>query len=167
MAGKEEDKKITFYEDEFSGKEVKQEEVSSLIVFRLAKEWYALEILKASEVVKVDKITYLPSSPEHIAGIVDLRWTILSVTDLKKIFGLPAEGLTRKTRIVVVESGLAETGLLVDEVLGVVDVPLDEIDPTLVTIPVDRSGYIDGECKVDDKLIGVLKVEKVLQKGAG
>jgi chemotaxis signal transduction protein len=54
-----------------------------LIVFRLTREWYGVEITKVKEVIKVGKITYLPSCPEHIAGIVNLRGYILSVTDLR------------------------------------------------------------------------------------
>lgn len=156
--------RVTLYEEDlYEAQEVKEETIQ-LVVFRISGEWYGVEITKVKEVIKIEKITYLPSSPEYISGIVNLRGNILSVTDLKKIFGLPGEELTEKSRLVVVEAGILETGLLVDEVCGALEVPVSKIDPALTTITPERAEYIDGECKIDDKLVGILKVEKVLER---
>lgn len=165
MPKEKKEPKITLYEEDlYDAPEVKEQTVK-FVVFRLAGEWYGVEITKVKEVVKVNSITYLPSSPEHISGIINLRGNILSVTDLKKIFGLPPEELTEKSRLVVIESGILETGLLVDEVAEAMEAPASKIDPALLTIPLEKVEYIEGECKLDDKLIGMLKVEKVLNAG--
>jgi purine-binding chemotaxis protein CheW len=155
--------KTTLYEKDFyEDKEVKEETIK-LVVFRVSNEWYGVEISKSREVAKIEKITYLPSSPEHIAGIVNLRGDILSVTDLKRVFGLPQEQLTEKSRLVVIESGDLETGLLVDEVDEVMDAAVNKIHPTLATISAERADYLTGEYKMDNKLIGILNVEKILK----
>ncbi|OGP95228.1 MAG: hypothetical protein A2157_09550 [Deltaproteobacteria bacterium RBG_16_47_11] len=142
-----------------------EEETLQIIVFRLSQEWYGVEIRKVKEVIRVTKITYLPSSPEYIAGIVSLRGNILSVTDLKRIFSLPHEEPTEKTRIIAVELGILETGLLVDEVIESIEVPLSKIEPSLLTLPSEGATYIEGQCKVDNKLIGLISVQKVLERG--
>lgn len=141
-----------------------KEQTRHIIVFRLSREWYGVEITKVKEVIKVGKITYLPSSPEYIAGIVNLRGKIFSVTDLKTMMGLPHEEPTDKTRIIAVESGMLETGLLVDEVVESIEVPVSKIEPTLVTLPVEEAEYIEGQCKVDNKLIALVSVGRVLEK---
>jgi purine-binding chemotaxis protein CheW len=123
-----------------------------------------VEITKVKEVIRVGKITYLPSCPEHIAGIVNLRGYILSVTDLKPILGLPHEELTEKTKIIAIESGFFETGLLVDEVVESIEVPQSKIEPVLLTLPAERARYLEGQCQVDDKLIAIVNVEKVSEK---
>lgn len=156
--------KITLYEEDLYEKKEVKEETVQLVVFRLSSEWYGVEISKIKKVIKVNKITYLPSSPEYIAGIVNLRGNILSVTDLKRVFGLLQEERTEKSRLVVIESGILETGLLVDEVMEAVEVPVSKIDPTLTTISPERAEYIEGECRIDDKLMGILKVEKILER---
>lgn len=156
---------MAYYKEDLYEREELKEESLRLVVFRLAREWYGVEITKVKEVIKVGKITYLPSSPERIAGIVNLRGSILSVTDLKTIFSLPHEEPTEKTRIIAIESGILETGLLVDEVVESIEVPLSKIEPSLLTIPAEGAKYIEGQCKVDDKLIALISVEKVLEKG--
>jgi purine-binding chemotaxis protein CheW len=154
---------MTPYEDLYGKEEVK-EKALQLIVFRLAREWYGVEITKVKEIIKTGKITYLPSSPEFIVGIVNLRGNILSVTDLKTIFSLPYEESTEKTKIIVIESGVLETGLLVDEVVESIEVPVSKIEPVLLSIPEEEGKYIKGQCKVDNKLVALISVEKILEK---
>jgi purine-binding chemotaxis protein CheW len=155
---------IAHYHEDLYEREVLKEETLQLIVFRLSREWYGVEIARVKEVIKVDKITYLPSSPEYIAGIINLRGNILSVTDLKTIFSLPHEESTEKSRIIAVESGVLETGLLVDEVTGSIEVPVSKIEPSLLTLPAEGAKYIEGQCKVDDKLIALISVERILER---
>ncbi|MCJ7746817.1 MAG: chemotaxis protein CheW [Desulfobacterales bacterium] len=155
---------MAHYKEDLYEREELKEETLQLVVFRLAREWYGVEITKVKEVIKVGKITYLPSSPEHIAGIVNLRGYILSVTDLKTIFNLPHEEPTEKTRIIAIESGILETGFLVDEVVESIEVPVSKIGLALLTIPAEEAKYIERQCKVDDKLIALISVEKVLEK---
>lgn len=152
------------FEEDLYEKEVAKEETQQLVVFRLNREWYGVEITKVKEVIRVGKITYLPSCPEHIAGIVNLRGYILSVTDLKPILGLPHEDPTEKTRIIAIESGTFETGFLVDEVVESIEVPASKIEPALLTLPAERAKYLAGQCKVNDKLIAIVNVDTVSEK---
>ncbi|MFQ5901270.1 MAG: chemotaxis protein CheW, partial [Thermodesulfobacteriota bacterium] len=158
---------ITFYEDDLYGKEEVKEESVQLVVFRLSMEWYGVDINKTKEIVKVGTITYLPSAPDHIYGILNLRGNIMSITNLKRSFGLSSEELTERSRIVVIESGSLKTGLLVDEVEEIIEIPVSKIDPTLTTIDPERGECITGECRIDDKLVGVLNVGKILLKTGG
>ena len=130
----------------------------------MAQEWYGVDITKVKEVIKVDKIAYLPSSPEHIAGIVNLRGNILSVMDLRVILRLHHEEPGEKRKIIAIESGGLETGFLVDEVVESIEVPVSKIEPPLLTIPPEGAKYFEGQCRVNDKLIALISVEKVLEK---
>ncbi len=150
-------------EDLYEREELK-EQTRQIVLFRLSREWYGVEITNVREVTRVGKITYLPSSPEYIAGIVNLRGKILSVTDLKTMIGLTHQEPTDKTRIIAVESGMLETGLLVDEVVESIEVPVSKVEPPLVTLPAEEARYIEGQCKVDNKLIALISVEKILGK---
>ena len=151
-------------QEDLYDREEPREKGLQIIVFRLDREWYGVEIAKTKRVIKVGKITYLPSCPEHIAGIVNLRGKILSVTDLKTIFGLPHEKLNEKARLIVIEWGPLETGLLVDEVVESIEVPVSKIELTLPTLPAEGAKYIQGQCRVDEKVIALINTEKFLGK---
>ena len=155
-------REITFYDEEFSKEDESAEEVVQFVVFRLANEWYGVDIAKVKQVVKVGAIALLPSAPAHILGVVNFRGNILSVTDLKQIFDLPRQESTDDTRLVVVEHGIVETGILTDEVFDVLTLPKSGIDSVLHTIPEERGDYVEGTVMVDHKLIGIINVEKIL-----
>jgi len=159
-----EDPKIVLYEDDLYEETEAKEETRLLIVFRVSQEWYGVDIDKVREVVRAEKITYLPSTAFHIVGILNLRGNILSVTDLKRFFGLPSEKPSPKPRLVVVKYGNLETGFLADEVSGLMEVPLSKISPTLVTIRPEQAHYIEGQYKMAGKLIGILKAGKILEQ---
>lgn len=159
---KEKFKKITLYEEDLYEKKTQREETVSITVFRLAKEWYGIKLSGIKGIVKTEDLTFLPSSPEYIVGIFNLRGVIISVTDLKRVFNLPSDPFADSTRIVIVESGESETGILADEVIGIVEVPLTKIEPTLTTISSEKAEFIEGGFHSDGKLIGILSVEKIL-----
>ncbi|MBF0620280.1 MAG: purine-binding chemotaxis protein CheW [Candidatus Omnitrophica bacterium] len=158
-----ENSRLTLYEDDFNADDNVREDVVQLVVFRVSGEWYAVEMKSVREVVTFDRITFLPSSPEHVAGIFNLRGNILSVTDMKRIFGLSSSEITEKSRLVVIESGVCETGLLVDEVDEPVDVAVSKIVLPLATIAPERAEYLSGTYNLGKKFIGILRPERILQ----
>jgi chemotaxis signal transduction protein len=52
----------------------------------------------------------------------------------------------------------------VDEVVESIEVPVSKIEPVLLILPAERAKYLDGQCKVNDKLIAIVSVEKILEK---
>lgn len=134
-----------------------KEPSSQMLCVRLGEEFYAIGILNVLEVIRVSRLTYLPSSPSYIAGICNLRGNIISVTDPAKLFGLEGEKtLTHQSRIVVVAHGKIETGLLVNEVLFVQEVKESSIEPPLSTVDGENSRYMKGEFKHGGRLFTVL-----------
>ena len=141
----------------------KEEDTFQFINFLVDKEWYGIEIIKVKEIIKVPEITILPSTPGFIAGICNLRGNILTVINIKRIFGLSDTLETPESRVVVVESGKITLGFLVDAVSEVVDLPKSAIDDPLVTLEGEKGEYIIGEAKLDDKLVAMLDVDKLIQ----
>lgn len=140
----------------------KDEENFQFISFLVDKEWYGIEIIKVKEIIKVPQITYLPSTPNFIAGICNLRGNILTVINIKRIFGLSDTPLTAESRVVVVESGKITLGFLVDSVSEVIELPKTAIDDPLVTLEGEKGEYIVGETKIEDKLVAILDADKLI-----
>lgn len=146
----------------FEHTEVKED--SHLYVnFNLGQEWYGIEIGKAKEVVKVPSITNLPGAPFYIIGVINLRGSILTVIDLKRIFGFAKEMPKIENRIVVLEHEEMELGFLVDKVSELIDLPVSKIDPPIQTLEGYAAEFIEGECKINNRLLNILNVDKVFQ----
>ncbi len=156
---------LSLYEDAFDNETHAEKHIVQIVIFRLSHEWYGITISHVKEVIKIDTITPLPTAPPHISGIVNIRGNILSVTDIKSLFDLPKEGVSAKSRLVIVQSNGLETGLWVDEVDEVLLIPTKDIEPTLTTLSSQKAKCLEGVCRIPNKIIGILNVEQLLTSG--
>lgn len=161
---------FTLYEDEFYGETEKAEATRSFVVFSLGDEFYGVEMEQVLEVVSIPTIALLPNLPDQILGIFNLRGNIVSITDLRKIFGLLASGEaaeeeeTTKSRIVVIELDGVSTGLWADSADETVEIPLSRIEPAVSTLAGDRGEFIEGQVEWNGKLIAILDAKKVIER---
>ncbi len=155
---------VTIYEEDFYASKETNEDFCHILACRLSQEWYGINVTKIKVINKIQPITYLPFAPASIAGIINFRGEILSVTDLKKILGLPACELTENARLVVVESGSCGTALLVDQIDEIITVPVSQVYPKLETIAPQIAEYIESGCMAGKKMLGILNIERIFQK---
>ena len=133
-----------------------------LVVFELANESYGLDIADVESIIKLQSITVVPNAPSFVEGVTNLRGIVLPVIDLRKRFGLPQSEPTKDTRIVVVDAGGSNVGMIVDavtEVLRVSDATIEPPSPLVITV---SSTFITGIAKMDDKLVILVDLAKVL-----
>ncbi|MDP6685958.1 MAG: chemotaxis protein CheW [Candidatus Omnitrophota bacterium] len=136
-----------------------------LVIFRLAKEEFGLDISHVREIIRLQDITPMPKSPEFIEGVINLRGQIIAVMDLVKKFGLKKADRTEKTRIIVSELKENTLGLIVDEVPEVLRISEQDIDPTPEMIESQvNSDFIKGVGKLQDRLVILLNVDKILSR---
>ncbi len=154
---------ITFYEKDYNTEKENIEEQLQFIIFRLANEWYGVDVHYVKHVARVGEITFLPSAPLHVLGIVNFGGTILSVIDLRQQFGLSQEERGGDLRLIVIKHGKIETGILSDEVSDVMTMMSSEVNPVLHTIPEKSAEFIQGTFMVENKLVGVINVERVVE----
>lgn len=138
-----------------------------LVVFGLGEEDYGVDISLVREIIAMQKITKLPQAIKSVEGIINLRGNIIPVVDLRKRFELPSTDYTSKTRIIVVEIDGETVGLIVDCVLEVIRVPATSIEPPeSIVVNLDEN-LVEGIAKLDDRLIILLDVSKVLSLAPG
>ena len=83
-------------------------------------------------------------TPPFVLGIVNVRGQVLSVIDIRKLFSLPEKGVGDQDRIIVLNQDGMELGILGNTILGVVQVPMDELQPSLPTLTGLRADYLKG-----------------------
>lgn len=136
------------------------------MTFKLADEEYGLEILKVREIIGLMDITRVPRAPEYISGVINLRGKVIPVVDLRTKFGMPKAAATDQTVIIVVQYSLDShdftTGILVDEVLEVLSVGQEQIEPPPSFGADSGTEFILGVGKVDKRVIFLLDIGRIL-----
>lgn len=135
-----------------------------VIGFRIGEETYGVRISTVREIVRVPEITPVPSAPEGIEGVINLRGKIIPVMDLRKRFGLSEIYTDKKSRILVVEVENQLLGLIVNSASEVLKIPPSEIEAPGRMFAEGESGYITGVGKLGSRLIILLEIAKLLQR---
>jgi purine-binding chemotaxis protein CheW len=130
-----------------------------VLEFLLGAETYAIDVFYIREVVHLKELTILPCTPAFILGIFNIRGRIISVIDLRKFFSLPEKGITNLNRVIVVQHGDIELGILADDVTGTEMLNLAKLQTHLPTVTESQHNYVQGISK--NKTI-LLDIEKFL-----
>ncbi|SFH35609.1 CheW protein [Nitrosospira sp. Nsp14] len=135
------------------------EDVTEVLEFTLAYERYAVETQYVNQVAMLEQLIPLPCTPDFVRGIVNLRGAILPVLDLKNFFELPVKGLTDLNKIIVLQSEKILFGILADEIVGVRNILLRDVQSSLPTLTGVRKDYLKG---VTPERVTLLDAEKLL-----
>jgi len=135
-----------------------------LVVFKVGREEFGVDVQKVEGVISLVDITRMPRAPEFVEGIINLRGQIIAVIDLASRLGIDSAERNQATRIVVVEAREVKVGLIVDSP-EVIDINREDIgaSPVLASSEVESS-FIKGVAKLDDRLLILLDVERVLSE---
>jgi purine-binding chemotaxis protein CheW len=105
-------------------------EMEQLVTFSLDQEEYAAVITDLREIIRIPEVVAIPGAPGYIRGILNLRGQLVVVVDLERRVGLVREHEIRPKHIIIVEIGDTIFGIIVDEVSGVLRVPVSSIRAT-------------------------------------
>ncbi|PJA95986.1 MAG: chemotaxis protein CheW [Ignavibacteriales bacterium CG_4_9_14_3_um_filter_34_10] len=138
------------------------QELLQLVSFNLGSEEFGIDILKVQEIIRLINITKVPNSPEFIEGVINLRGRVIPVIALRIKLGMEKIEYSNSTRIIVVEINNNTVGFVVDGVSEVLRIPanITEAPPSMVA-GVD-SEYITAVGKLEDRLLILLDLEKIL-----
>ena len=78
-------------------------ETRQYMTFKLGDELFAIDVAQVREVLEVSQITKVPTAPEYMRGVVNVRGQATPVVDLRVRFGLPKGADTVNTRVIVME----------------------------------------------------------------
>ena len=134
----------------------------NLVTFRLGNNEYAIDIMQAKEIIKMEKITLIPNAPNYVEGVINLRGNIIPIVDLKKRFNLEENEGEKNTGIIIVKIDDVDMGIIIDAVSKVVSIANSNIQPPPPMLSGIGQKYIKGVAKLEDKLLVVLDLEKLI-----
>lgn len=137
------------------------EPLVKLVIFTLDGSWFAFAGEAIREVLPDSPVFYLPGCPESLEGVINVRGDIESVIDLRQVLGfLPAADKAR-SRILLGRAAAMHSGIRVDAVEEVMDVPQSSIQAPPHTIPDHRKAIVRGIVRFKGELVTLLDLERL------
>ena len=134
-----------------------------VVGFYIGNDEYAINIGNVREIVSMVDIRKVPRAPKFVEGVINLRGHIISIMDLRKRFEVQSAVDTHQAKILIVEFGKSQLGMIVDNVSEVFRLNSDQLEatPDLFSGSID-SQYIQGVGKMGDRIIILLDVKRLL-----
>lgn len=142
-----------------------REATREVLVFVLGAEEYGVDILKVQEIRGYEKVTPIPSAPEYLKGVVNLRGTIVPVIDMRVKFGMANPRYDAFTVVIILRLSQRIIGIVVDAVSDVVGLAHDEVKPAPQLGTVVDASFIAGLATQADRMVLLLDIEKLLSTG--
>lgn len=137
-----------------------------LLLFRLAgRQRFGINVFKVQEVIQCPALTQLPGSHPVVRGIANMRGKTITVMDLSQsIGGPPLESIDGRF-VIITEYNRRTQGFLVGSVDRIVNMNWGDILPPPKGAA--KGSYMTAVTRVDDELVEIIDVEKVLSEIVG
>lgn len=132
-------------------------ETTQVLTFDIGSQAYCIELQYVTEITDGGELTSVPNTPEHIAGVMDLRGQATTIVNLLAVLGaenmnterLATEGGTETHRIIVLDEQAVDVekavGWLVSSVADVSEIPIDTLEAEGVTDAAIFRGVVEQD----------------------
>ncbi|MBU2712711.1 chemotaxis protein CheV [Zooshikella harenae] len=132
-----------------------------LLLFRLnGGQLYGINVFKVKEVLQCPKMTIMPKSSPIVRGVANIRGGTIPILDMNMATGRSALEDVENCFVIITEYNMKVQGFLVRMVDRIVNMNWEEIHPP--PKGTGRDHYLTAVTKVDDKLVEIIDVEKIL-----
>ena len=115
-----------------------------VLEFAVGDESYAFETALVSEVYPVGDVAPIPGTPDFVLGVLSVRGSIVSVLDLRPLFGAPVTEGRMPRAVIVLRSEAMELAVAADAIREVRRLPCEAVRQSPATLAVVREEYVIG-----------------------
>lgn len=127
------------------------------IAFRVADEYYAVELASVKEVIEPPAIVPVPGAPSEVLGVINLRGSVLTVVNSRAALGLGGVPDGGAARILVLDEHGEYVGALVDAVEDIVTIDGEQLNPVPAAGGGVCSAHVRGTMTIGERIAFVMR----------
>ncbi|MFL6062420.1 MAG: chemotaxis protein CheW [Marmoricola sp.] len=133
--------------------------------------FFGVGVSSVQEVLRYQQLTVVPSAPESVQGLINLRGQIVTAVDLRCRLGLPPRGDDVLPMNVIVRSRGEVVSLLVDDIGDVITVDTTpgsglELEPVPANVPSIVQDVVSGVLALPETILLVLDADRAADVSA-
>jgi len=145
--------------------EANGENVTEYVTVAIGDQLFGLPIARVQDVFKLERLTPVPLAPPEIVGLINLRGRVVTAIDMRCRLGLPPLADGHPAMAIGIEFRSEAFGLLVDAVGEVLKLSDDGREACPVNLDPRFARIAAGVHRLDDQLLVLLDVDRVLDVG--
>lgn len=143
------------------------EQTRQFVIASVGSDLLGLPGSLIKEILPNSGITFVPGVPDHFLGVINVRGDLQSVVDVARVLGLSRFPNPKMERILITEVAGVSSGLLVDYVQDIVDIPVSKISDSIRHMEKARSNYFVGEFDFKSEPVVLLNVARLFEDLVG
>lgn len=147
---------------------IAEEDALQVVVFRVGEDYLSCPISQVREIIQLEEVTPVPSTPPKVRGILNRRGEIITILDLPKVLNLGLDLNERDSQLMILYSENENIGIMVSEVTEIPTVNAENIEEPshALETPVNEK-YLEGILKEEGKLILLTDLLELVSSIAG
>lgn len=131
-----------------------------IIIFTLNDKYYAIDTKEVEEIITTTSLTKVLNAEEWIEGLINLRGNVITLVNMSKLLLQNEDSCYNNT--IIVNTNDEKIGILVKEVIEVVDIEDEEME----NFNKEDRGIV-GIYRIDNRIINIVDVHSLLYKNEG
>ena len=133
------------------------------LCFTLGGEEFGIALTTIKQVVKPPPVTWVPRVDGHLLGVVSVRGAVVTLVDMGQLIGVQKTEWPRTARVLIIDHGEEQLGLLVDAVTQVRRIAPDELEQDASLAEVRYTDYILFLTRpTSDSVVVIIDVEAII-----
>lgn len=141
-----------------------------LVIFSLGDDWFAFHGERIREILASADVFFVPDCPPSLEGVINVRGDIESVIRLNDLLQVPMRQTGESSEILLGRSTVMVSGVRVDKVIDVIDIPQSFMQPPPANLPDQMRPFVSGLLRFKERPVTVLDLEQIFTqyvKGLG
>jgi purine-binding chemotaxis protein CheW len=135
---------------------------NKFLLFKVGHEEFGIEISCVKEIINMVSITQVPSTPDYVKGIINLRGDIIPIINVRTRFRMEEKEYDDLTCIIVIEFNSDSIGLIVDEVSEVKYIKESNISQPPSAKLTYANQFVKNLGRTDDRVVLLIEANKLL-----
>ena len=130
--------------------------------FNLLDQRFVASMDEVSELMRVPQVTRIPGVKNFVIGVINVRGRLMTVIDLALVFGEASSLPRAQRRVLAVEDEENLMGFMIDESLGMQQLPSDAYSETAPEVPDVFASLVDGAYVVAGTTWPLIRLRQLL-----
>ncbi|MDR0827416.1 MAG: chemotaxis protein CheW [Desulfovibrio sp.] len=133
-----------------------------MVGFFIGGQEFTIPAVAVQEVIRNEPVAKLPSAPEFVAGVINLRGRVTPLIHLRDVLEVASPRKGEDKFIIVCRRKGIQIGMIIERVHTMYKKLQADIDWSIEAHIGANVDFISGLLKVRDQLVGIVSVDKVI-----
>ncbi|MCL1806245.1 MAG: chemotaxis protein [Oscillospiraceae bacterium] len=136
--------------------------ILELLEFTIAGNLFGINVAKVTEIMQYRPITHMPSSHPCVEGVFKPRDEVITVVDLPRYMGLPANEDAERDMLMLTNFSSMNAAFHVHTVEAMHRIKWSDVEKPDATIYGGNDSLVTGNAKIGQKLVTIIDFERIL-----